>query len=379
MADLIAKAPSHKTLEHVEQGVLTLADLIGNDAADECAGIVAGMSRVDPAHVARVREVDKLTEEVCAHLTKTMLSCIEAYKDNDNTGTRHPIKKKGVVTRSHATFVSGDRRICSHCWKSCSASSPFNVGQCTVVGTKFRRFCKQGPKPILPFSPLGGPSFASSSACMEPLHSPDFVAVHPSLDKGDQCRCFVPYCKCTSTDRCEATLCGRWACDTHGTQVLDNFGVVKGWACSVCINVLGEDISFDPFCPRVKASEPMAPAFVSPIDGADDRVLHPLVHIEVHRTQCMGYERGCLWCWRCGAYSTCKRTSHLSGHCLGEPATKTNLHARDRLLKGKTPSANLRDWPLPEDVGPPPGIVVTEPIDEASYRMGRTRPRRRRQ
>ena len=97
-----------------------------------------------------------------------------------------------------------------------------------------------------------------------------------------------------------------------------------------------------------------------PVQSVDivtgDGASHPVGALDVDASQCFGYQRGVLWCWRRGLYAT------VAPKRLSEACRPPNDYGRGiirRLSKGEPPLKGM-SWPLPEGVGPPPGLPIVK-------------------
>ena len=67
--------------------------------------------------------------------------------------------------------------------------------------------------------------------------------------------------------------------------------------------------------------------------------------------------RGLIWCWQCGAFSTGLKAVKLTHACRPCPNTKAVRHIRGRLLDGKTPRDKV-EWPEAEGSDVAPAILA---------------------
>ena len=100
--------------------------------------------------------------------------------------------------------------------------------------------------------------------------------------------------------------------------------------------------------PSLPASRPSMRAIMP--DGS----IHPLAHVRFHYTHALGYKGGIGWCWACGSWTTGACPRNLVARCNGAPTSAAGHAVKARVCQGLTPVRGM-PWPLPDDVGPPPG------------------------
>ena len=78
---------------------------------------------------------------------------------------------------------------------------------------------------------------------------------------------------------------------------------------------------------------------------------------KVNISHSLACNRGLIWCWQCGAFSTGLKAVKLTIACRPCPNSKAVRHIRGRLLDGKTPRDKV-EWPEAEGSEVAPAIMV---------------------
>jgi len=179
--------------------------------------------------------------------------------------------------------------------------------------------------------------------------------------------------------------CDRFACWFHGeTHSEKGPPISTAWMCEPCLPLVTDGkLPYDPDDYKVgnaasgaaapaSADPPLqqpAPAHAHAAPAAATGAAHPLGHIPFHTSHRLGYNRGIAFCWRCGSWTSGEHPRAIVNRCNEAPTSGAGHDALARLRKGLTPKPR-QQWPLPPEVGPPPGyIIMSEPPADAPRRQ----------